>query len=369
MAKHAAASRHLGLKITLIVLLIVIIGIAYAAVSLYAKTEKTVTEHLDNFDYVDISDKDLDIDPQVAKDLEGYKNIVLLGIDTRKGQDDETCRSDAILIMTINKETNDVNMTSIVRDSFLDLEENGSHRLDKVTHAHAFGGPVNTIRALNRNLDLNIDAYMRVNWVSVAKVVDEIGGITVKIKKNEIAEMNRVNRLTAKTVEGKYKKIKKPGKYKLNGLEAVTYCRIRKGESGGDPGRAIRMRIAMKKIIAKAKKKDLHGLIETVDAVIPSIQTSISPDEMWQMMQKYLKYNFVGSKTWPYNVEGYQLDRGDGDGAIWYDLPITLESNVERLHKKLFAQKDYRPTDRVLEFSRNIMAELSQYEYHAPAQQ
>ena len=359
MAKHEAESKHWGLKITVIVLIMVILGVAYAAVSLYAKTEKVVTEHLKKFDYIDISKEDLDIDPEAAENLKGYKNIVLLGVDTRKGEKDNECRSDAIVIVTINKKTNEVNLTSVARDSYLDLEEEGYHTLDKVTHAHAYGGPVNTIRALNRNLDLNIDAYMRVNWVSVAKVIDEIGGIKVKIKANELSEMNRVNKMTAKTVKGKYKQFNKAKKYKLNGLEAVTYCRIRKGESGGDPARADRMRKTIKKIISKAKGMGLHNLVKTADAVLPSIQTSMSPDEMWKLMEKYLKYKFVGSKTWPYNLGGYQLDHGSG--AIWYDLPMTLESNVERFHRKVFGQKEYTPSDRVLEISRNIMADLAQY--------
>lgn len=349
-------------KIILIILIVLAIlgaAVATAGTIFYKKAEKVITNKLKDFDYVDLSDKDLDIDPKVVKDLDGYKNIVLLGIDTRKGEDDETCRSDAIIIVTINKKTYEMNLTSVTRDSYLDIEEEGNHRLDKVTHAHAYGGPVNTIRALNRNLDLNIDSYMRVNWTSVAYIVNEIGGITVNVRKNEVAELNRVIKMTAEHVDGDYKLIKESGKHKLNGIEAVAYCRIRKGASGGDPARAARMRIALKKIFGKARKMSISELCDMADKVLPEIQTSICPEDMLDLLKKNMKYDFIKSETWPYNYDGIQLD--NGSGAIWYDAAITLESNVKTMHEKLFAQSDYTPTDRVLEYSKRISSETGYY--------
>ena len=168
------------------------------------------------------------IDPKVDRDLKNYRNILLIGVDTRAGEKDNNCRSDANIIVSINKTTNEVRLISVLRDSYFDMEENGNWTLDKLTHAHAYGGPMNTIRSINRNMDLNIHEYVRVNWSSVVNIVDSIGGIDVNIEKHTIKEMNKYIKDTNKSLKGDKTKITKAGKQTLNGVQAVTFCRIRK---------------------------------------------------------------------------------------------------------------------------------------------
>lgn len=329
--------------IAILVLLAVVLGGGYVAAKSY------LVHKLGNFDYVSLDGEDLDIDSRASQELEGYHNIVLLGVDSRVGEEDDNCRSDAIVIMSINEETNDVIMGSVLRDTYLNIESNGQNFLDKVTHAHAFGGPVNTIRALNRNLDLNIEDYVRVNWETVADLVDTVGGVEVNIKDYEVDEMNKYIIDTYRNLKKKTHLIKKTGKQTLDGTQAVTYCRIRK-VGNGDEERSGRMRIVVKQLVSKARQMKITGLIDTVNKVMPLIQTSISPEEMFDMILKYKKYKLHNTRAFPYKYAGAQLS------GIWYDVPVTLSKNVRFMHKVFFKQFNYSPTDRLMEISREIAA-------------
>ena len=351
-----------GSRIRLILIFVIIAAIAgvgaAGAKAFYHQAEKKIQEKLANFDYVSLEGKDLDIDERVNEQLADYRNILLIGIDARENQKAENCRSDAMVIMTINKKTNDMFLTSIMRDTFLELEEGGSYKvLDKLTHAHVYGGPVNTIRAINRNLDLNITGYMRVNWRTVADISDAFGGVTVNIKDYEIDEMNKYIKDTNKNLHGDTTQIKKAGKQTLNGIQTVTYCRIRK-VGNGDVERTKRMRRVVKQLIKKAATMDLKTLSDTADQVLPQIQTSIDPEDMMSLLKRYRAYEVAKSSKWPYKYSGLMIDNGRGQ-KLWYDVPITLESNVIKLHEKVFNQKDYEPTERVQKINQQIVQKSS----------
>lgn len=353
METNIAARKKKKRKRTLLIVVIIVLVIAaICAIIAYIAYGKLVTT-LDKVQNVSLANEDLDIDSGVARDLKDYRNILLLGIDTRAGESDDNCRSDACIVMSINKKTNEVNLISIVRDSYLDVEENGSHVIDKLTHAHAYGGPVDTIRAVNRNLDLNVKEYIRVNWRTVADVVDNMGGVTVTIKDYEVNEMNKYIKDTNKSLKGDKTPIKKAGKQKLNGIQAVTYCRIRH-VGNGDMERAQRMRTVIKGTYAKAKEMKLSELDKLANKTLPEINTSISSKSLAKLLLNFSKYEIKGSTGWPYNWDGATIN------GVSYDVPITLKYNVEQLHEKMFGQKNYHPTDRVKKLSEQI-AEKSGY--------
>ncbi|MGI6721798.1 MAG: LCP family protein [Anaerovoracaceae bacterium] len=338
-------------RLRVIVIIIAIIVAAAAIASAY--TYNRVISELDKLDTVKLTGK-LDIDPKVGNELKNYRNILLLGIDTRAGESDDYCRSDACIVISINKKTEKVRMISVVRDSYLDIEENGEHVLDKLTHAHAYAGPRNTIRALNRNLDLNIREYMRVNWRTVADLVDELGGVTVNIKDYEVAEMNKYIRDTNQSLKGSTAKIEKPGRQKLNGVQAVTYCRIRK-VGNGDVERAQRMRRVLTCCYDKIKEKRLSELTALADKVLPEINTNLDGREAASLLYGFTKYKIVESEGWPYEWDGATIN------GVSYDVPITLEYNVEKLHEDAFGQKNYKPTKRVREISERVAQSSGYY--------
>ena len=350
--------KRIWLRILIVfIILLLVAGIA-AAIALH-KAYEWVGDELGLMKQMKLDEKELCIDPQVAKDMKDYRNILIMGIDKRKGEDIETCRSDAMIVVSINKKTDKIKMVSVVRDSFLQLDENGYLVIDKLTHAHAYGGPQNTIRAINRNLDLNIKEFVRIDWQTVADTVDSLGGLTLEIKKGEIREMNKYIRDTNKSLNGSRKRITKPGKQKLNGVQVVTYCRIRKND--GDEQRAERYRAAMSAAVSKARKKGLKGIDKTADKVLPQITTNIPPKKVRSLLMNYYDMNFDDSVGWPYTWDGAQLN------GVWYDVPITLRSNDIDLHKDVYEQKNYKPTDTVEEISQLVIDETG-YDENQPVQ-
>lgn len=310
---------------------------------------------LDKVDHVDVSKEDLNIDPQVAKDLKDYQNIVLLGIDTNPAinESDDKARSDGIIIVSINKKTKDVKLISVYRDSYLDVEENGYHRIDKITHAHAYGGPVNTIRALNRNLDLNIEGYVRLNWRTVAEVTDSMGGFVVHVDEETREELNRVIYVSARDLGMRNTPVEVSGNRTLNGIQIVGFCRMRMAD--GDDARAGRMREVIDAGLKKMKTMKLSELNNAVDLGLSQVETSMSSSEMMGMLMNINSYKVGESIGWPGDWEGAMID------GVSYDVPITLKSNVIDLHEQAFGQKDYKPSETVLKINERVKSKSGYY--------
>ncbi|MEG0157064.1 MAG: LCP family protein, partial [Anaerovoracaceae bacterium] len=238
-------------KKTVIIVLICFILLILAGV---AMGYSFLMNKFDKVDQVELEVGDLDIDPKVSEDLKNYRNIAILAIDSRAAYDEdpETARTDGIIIASINKKTKEVKMASVYRDSYLDVEEAGKHVIDKVNHAHAYGGPTNTLRAINRNLDLNVQEFIRMDWMTVANVTDSMGGLEVEVTEATRKELNHIITSSSRAL-GVYQPadIQEAGKQTLTGTQIVGFCRMR--YTDGDDHRAGRMREVINASFDKAK--------------------------------------------------------------------------------------------------------------------
>lgn len=279
-------------------------------------------------------------------DVDGYANILLLGVDARDMKDTKGARTDAIMIASIKEETGEVYLTSIYRDTFLKM---GNQNLyDKITHAFAYGGPKETIRTVNQALDLNIDKFVLFNFKAVADVVDGVGGVTLDIEDYEIPQLNKYTIESANIIgKSNYNLVEQAGKQKIEGVQAVSYGRIRKGV-GDDFKRTERMRIVLEKVLNKAKKLSVGQMDNLVDTILPQIKTNLSNTDIVSMAMNATKYKIVGSKGFPYEVSGGMLD------GVSYVFPIDLEKDVIKLHEDVFKQHDYKPSKKCIKISDRI---------------
>lgn len=303
----------------------------------------------DTFERQEPKQEDFAISEKAAEELKGYRNIAILGTDGRADESYDTSRTDAIIILSFKKSNGDMRMISVMRDSYLKFEYfDGELILDKVTHANVFGGAVNTCAALNRSLDLNIDEYVMFNWKAVSDAVDALGGITINVKESEIHDLNKWGPETADNVGGTYTEITKAGKQTLDGVQATTYCRIRKS-SGGDSSRTGRY----KKVVTATMKKALTQpwkLQELSDNVFPNIRTNMTQGDILSLLPLAVRMDMQSSISWP--KEYYAGLLSDG---ISYVVPITLESEVQRLHKKAFEQKNYELSEEAAAINEEII--------------
>lgn len=328
-----------------LVLVLVITGTVFAGITIAKNT-------LDNVGRIKIDPDAIGINPGVDEELSNYRNIALLGIDSRDMDSDSGVRSDAIIIASINEETGEIKLFSVYRDTMLYLGDDVG--LDKVTHAYYYGGAEKVLYTLNKNLDLNIKEVAVVNWKAVADTVDALGGIEIEILDSEISEMNKYIHDTQNNIGGSDEEIKEAGKQTLNGVQAVTYARIRKDALTGDYRRNERMKIVVKATFEKAMKMDVNALKTISNEILPQIKTNMSSRDMLGLVMNITSYEMTDSVGWPYVTRGWT-------GAAWYGPPVTLNSNVTQLHEEFFAQPEYVPTDDVQSISGNISATTGYY--------
>ena len=307
---------------------------------------------LDNVGRVELDPDEIGIDPDVDEELKDYRNIAILGIDARDMSSDEDVRSDAIVIASINKNTDEIKLFSVYRDTLLDMGDDIG--IDKITHGYYYGGPTKVLYVLNKNLDLNIKEVVVVNWKSVADTVDALGGLDIEIQESEINEMNKYIEDTYSNIGGSNEKITSAGMQTLNGNQAVTYARIRKDAVTGDFRRNERMKIVVKATFEKAKTMKIKTLKKISSEILPEIKTNMSSADMMGMVLKLTSYEMTDSVGWPY-------EHNDWTSNAYYNVAVTLESNVIQLHEEFFAQEDYTPTQNVLDISEYISAVTGYY--------
>ena len=288
-----------------------------------------------------------------------YTNFVLFGVDSREGEVD-TSNSDSILIVSIHNTTKEVKMVSVYRDTMLGIcDKTGTiNQYFKVNSAYSYGGPEGAINTLNLNLDLDLKDYVTVNFGGVADIITKLGGITVNLTDDELAQLNHHLKSTISSTGRYAPQVAHSGKnIKLNGIQATTYCRIRKatfydpktGEPVSDDfGRAARQRSVMEKLVEKAKKagvSELQGMVETVlndkNAKGQIITTSFKFDEIVNLLPIIFDFKLSGSTGFPST-----LQIGTFDGTS-YVVASGLSNNVSKLHEYLYGEKNYVPTENV----------------------
>ena len=293
---------------------------------------------------VKIDESDLGISESANKNLSGYRNIAIFGVDSRSDDYGVGNRSDCIIIASINNSTGEIKLISVYRDTYVNIDKHG---LDKITHAYSYGEAPLAISTLNKNLDLNIKEFVTVNFDSVAEAVDQLGGITLSITPEETKYINGYIDETSKVTGKSSNHITQAGTYNLDGVQAVSYSRIRY-TAGGDYKRTERMRTVMEAMLTKLKTKSVGEINKFADKILPAVYTNLSTGDLISMVPSMTKYKVGESIGWPYETKGKTMDR-------WYGIPITLESNVTKLHQEVFGEKDYEPTDAVKSTSQSII--------------
>lgn len=325
--------------LTLLILIVVFVTVVFSTSYIYLKNK------LGKIDYVDLKSTEITINHGVDESLATYRNIALLGIDARSDTFGTGNRSDCIMILSLNEKTKDVKIASVYRDTYLNID---GHGLDKVTHAYSYGGPKLALNTLNKNLDLNITEFVAINFDTVRVVVDSIGGVEIPIDSQEVKYINGYINGLNKQFGTSSANITTPGTYKLDGVQALAYSRIRYTD-GGDYKRTERMRDVFMAVFKKAKTMNISELNNLANTILPHVSTNISENEIMGMISKAISFNIKDSFGWPYETEGKMITK------VWYGVPINLQKNVSKLHESLFNEVDYEPTDTVKNISNDII--------------
>lgn len=237
-----------------------------------------------NYKYNDITSKPEDLGFQEVKDDE-IVNIALFGIDTTNPNSFKG-RSDSIMILSINKTDNKVKLISVLRDSYVPMDSDTQIIYAKINNAYASGGPERAIKTLNNVFALDISEYATVNFYGMADIIDAMGGVEVPVTEAEIFRINIGVKEQCKKIglDPEEYKVSKSGTQHLNGIQAVSYARIRyvanaEGETN-DYGRTDRQRYVLGQLFKKVKSLEKSKYVNLIKTVSPYCETSLSYTEI-----------------------------------------------------------------------------------------
>lgn len=263
---HAKRKKRNTKKKLLIIISVLLVLVIALGVGLYSYAYKILGE----INYTELDQDDLGI---TTSEYDDVTNIALLGLDTR--EDNTSGRADANVILTIDRKHKKIKLTTIARDSYVSIDGRGK---DKLTHAHAFGKSQLAVKTLNQNFDLEISDYVTINFYGLARIIDYIGGVTLDITSEEMEEMN-VNIIPSMTLDGKEGKlIKKPGVQLVDGIQAVSYARIRYTDN--DLERGNRQKEVLSAMFAAVKDMNPLKLPETAKLILGECETSLNTDDI-----------------------------------------------------------------------------------------
>lgn len=306
---------------TLIILLCLIIaavavfyGYAYKALSGMERTE--------------LDENDLGIDTSEYSDV---KNIALLGIDSR--QDNNSGRSDAIVILTIDKKHKKLKLTSIARDTYVSID---GHSKDKLTHAYAYGKSQLAVKTLNQNFDLEITDYVTINFFGLARVIDYVGGVTVEVDEKEMKELNTVIFPEMRSLGVECPNLTSAGTQLLNGGQAVCYARIRHTDS--DVERGNRQKEVLTAMFASAKKLNPLKLPKVAQMIVSECQTSLSENDIMSLGA----WAITSSPTFEQlSVPNENIpSSGKMISGVWYYV-YDLDTAKKEIHDFIFEENYY----------------------------
>ncbi len=353
MARPKSKIKKILFAVEIIVLLLFIGGL-YVYGQLNSKLDKINQPVLDDSKIKVNQEVQDSIDSQEST-LTGYTTYALFGIDHRDknialgGEN-----SDTIIIASVNNDTKDVKLVSVYRDTLLNL---GNDTYSKANAAYAYGEAEQAITMLNTNLDLNISEYATVNFNALTTIIDDLGGLDMDMSYAEIVHMNNYCVETSEETGKDYTPIELPDRpddieavqyhYHLNGVQATSYCRIRYTASL-DMGRTERQRRVIQMIVSKAKSAGLGKIFKIMDDVFPMVTTSMTKDEILQLLPTLIGYSVDDTTGFP---SSFKFSNVKGSIIV----PTTLESNVIELHKFLYGDETYTPSATVLANSEKIL--------------
>lgn len=105
----------------------------------------------------------------------------------------------------------------------------------------------------------------------------------------------------------------------------------------------------MTAMLNKAKTLNISKLNEFADVILPKVKTNISTSDIWGLLPSLASFKVTNNLGWPYKTSGATVN------GVWYGAPVTLESNVIKLHKEAFGQEDYTVSGTVKEMSEEII--------------
>lgn len=346
MNEHFGREKRIGFRLVLSVLLVVILIPVLAAAVGY----RTVLNKINHVEISEIQYSEADITPVTGEEDSGeeptqkehipspgdFINFLIVGQQSREGETERF--ADTALLCTLNPYEKTLTMTSILRDSFVKMPDYRGHTGGRIklnaiynlgsVYGDGIAGSMELMNlTLYHNFGIEVDHNFEVNFDSFVEIIDGLGGVELELTEAEAEYLNRdqgwvQHRFTAGTAH-------------LNGMEALSYARMRKaaGDGESDINRTARQRKLVSQIIESMKGKGIAELQTIAEAVLPQIATSMDKGDISGVLLKVLpilpELKIERGGTCPQNYRGDMVDiYGDGflHSVLRFDEAETKEA-------------------------------------------
>lgn len=305
MAKVKNNAMSLAIKLFIAILVIGLIVVVAAGTYVFFQLQNTAGQMYDSsFDSVTSEYRDVEVNLSDGDAI----SVAIFGTDSDIDRERQLLgnRSDTIIIVTLNPETDTGTIMSIPRDTQTTISGIGS--IEKINHAHSYGGPTMARDTVEGFLEVPIDYFVSVDMDGFMNIVDELGGVTVT--SNDTFSIENHSFQAGQT-------------YTMNGEQALMYSRARKqAGSGGDFGRQARQQQVVQamgnEIVGLNTITNFNGILNVLG---DNVSTNVQFSEVYNLSSKYQDAAF--------NLEQIEL-QGEGgiqDDGLWYFIPY--ESSLE----------------------------------------
>lgn len=256
-------------------------------------------------------------------------NILLLG-EEKIGSEYSRGRTDLIMIATLDTEQRSVKLTSLMRDMLVAIPGHTDNRINTV---YQKGGVELLYEVIETNFEIVPDGYMLVDFDSFEQVINNLDGVSIELTAEEAEYLNTTNYISNPA----YRNVV-PGWNKMNGNQALGYCRIRhvatSNNAHSDFGRTSRQRVVLNAIFEKMKTKNLFQLAITADACLPLVETDLSATQISEYMEKAVESRITSFEQMRIPINGSFSDATYN--GIKDLIQINFPENIRALHEFIF---------------------------------
>lgn len=321
--KRKKKRKNALLRVCMLLLLLAAVGVT--ATYLFLTSLASITEYHETA-HSGLREEDVYTNSNV-------KNILLIGTDV---EDHDTSRSDAIILASINSKSRTITLTSILRDSYVDIPGYGWNRINA---SYQYGGADLLMSTIEHNFKVGIDSFVQVDFFSFIDLVDSVGGVEVDVDEGEmnyingyLNEINALLGLDEASANANY-----IGTYgeqmHLNGAQALAYSRIR--YIGTDFQRTERQREVINAVVSRAKKASPLTWYHMAQIMLPEISTDIEDSDMAALIMKavfYMNYDMVQFRV---PADGTWSDLQADVGSV---LQIDFDNNRQQLRSVIYGE-------------------------------
>lgn len=301
-------------------------------------TDNTDIEDVDVLDEDDLASEDEEIDPETivwpehpgyGRQEEGVYNILLLG-EEAIGSGNSRGRTDVIIIATLNKNQKAIKLTSLMRDTLVQIP---GYKDNKLNSAYEKGGIDLLYETIALNFNIRLDGCALVNFENFEKIIDYLGGLEITLTASEAKYLRNTNYIS----NPKYRNVVE-GTQLMNGNQVLGYARIRKRAAitgnNNDYGRTDRHRIILNAIFEKYKTKSKMELVSMMLKILPLVTTDIDSSTFEKLIDTFFEMGTTKIDQLRIPANGTFKDNVKVRGM---DVLIPdLDENIKILHEFIF---------------------------------